>query len=106
MTADRLDTLMHIYRGDVVAVRRRLESDARLTLLRFRPAPSRPPTMGEFSANVIGQHIDVLIAAKVITADGRRTAKDEHGRVIFQDPKTGEWYRIERGLKIYLTDDD
>ena len=103
---DRLTRLLRVYRGDVAAVRRRLETDARLTLMRFSPTPTRPRlVLGKLiGPDAIAEHIDSLIKAGVIDALGRRIARDEHGRTIYRDDIAGRWYRLDHGKRVYLDD--
>jgi len=117
----KIDWLLRVFGGDVDAVRRHLEVDAKLALIRFRPAPPKPRRPEVRYRNVLemaaavaghpppdleGKHIASLIAAGVIDATGRRAARDEHGRRIFRDPDTGRWYYEENsGRRVWLRDD-
>ena len=66
-----LEQLITMYRGDLAAVQRRLEIDARLTLLRFAPAPARPRSLDwrTIEIDLLTEHLAAMIKVGAITRD-------------------------------------
>jgi hypothetical protein len=107
-----LARLALIFNGDETKIRRHLEVNARLTLLRYAPAPPKPAAglagYTAWLADAEREHRAALLAAGLIDEHGRRISHDEHGRRIYLDPgPNGGWYWLDHhGTRHYLTDDD